>query len=425
MAHPLLVGLDVGTTATKAVVLTPDGAEVAYGRAPTPWTTTSTGAQLDARELAAAVDEAVGEALAAAPTGWVVGTGVASMAESGILLDRAGEPVGPVVAWHDRRDHREVDELRDEIGTERFSATTGLPFRGQWSLTKQRWLGRHLPEIGSAVRRLGVAEWIVHHLGGEQASEQSLASRTGWLRLADRTWWPETLEWSGIASSLLPPLRAPGVSWGKVRPGHAAGGAVLTVAGHDHQAAAVGVGATGIGAELDSCGSAEALVRTVTPGLSEDALRALTEGGVTVGWHVLADRWCLLGATEGGLTLAKVLRSLGVEESDLAALDEQALAEEPTGPAQIWRYALQEVTEEAGGLHRLMSRLTGPASSLIMTGGWARSAGLREVKKQVLGDVSRSPVTEAGARGAALLAGLAGGLYANQSEFPQLSEEPR
>lgn len=442
MVEPLLVGLDVGTTATKAVVVTLDGREIAHGRAHTPWTFTPDGAELEAPELGAAVRAALAQALAAAPQAPVAGVGVASMAESGVLLNAAGHPVAPVIAWHDRRDHLEVTELTDAVGFESFETTTGLPLRGQWSLTKHRWLTRHWPSAAAAVRRLNIAEWIVHDLGGDQASETSLASRTGWLRLRERGWWAETLAWSGASERLLPELRQSGQSWGVVS-AHGIdarlAGAVLTVAGHDHQAASVGVGATAVGAELDSCGTAEALVRTVAAGLPEDAVGLLAHGGITVGWHVLAGRWCLLGATEGGLTLGRTLQQLGCTQADLARLDLAALELESTPvhiasgdtglvlsgvdagvrPAHVWRAALEQVTEEAARLHQLMSQVSGPARELVATGGWSRSEGLMRVKHRLLGPVSRPPVTEAGARGAALLAGLAAGIYRDDSELPQ------
>ena len=136
------------------------------------------------------------------------------------------------------------------VDAQTFSATTGLPLRQQWSLTKHRWLIDNVPSARSAVRRLNIAEWIVRGLGGEEATEQSLASRTGWLRLADRSWWTDTLAWSGASQSLMPPLVTAGTPLG--RASAEAGlprlaGAVLTVAGHDHQAAVVGAGADGAG----------------------------------------------------------------------------------------------------------------------------------------------------------------------------------
>ena len=151
------------------------------------------------RPCSTAAKSAVAEALADCPPGPIGGLGVASLAESGVLLDRRGEPVAPVIAWHDTRDRAELESLRNAIGAQNFSATTGLPLRQQWSLTKHRWLIDNIPSAGSAVRRLNVAEWIVRGLGGEEATEQSLASRTGWLRLAQRSWWADTLAWSGAS----------------------------------------------------------------------------------------------------------------------------------------------------------------------------------------------------------------------------------
>ena len=69
MHGTLFVGLDVGTTTSKAVVFTQDGDPVASGRATTPWTVTSTGAELDATALLAAAKSAVAEALADCPPG--------------------------------------------------------------------------------------------------------------------------------------------------------------------------------------------------------------------------------------------------------------------------------------------------------------------------------------------------------------------
>src|SRR5262249_10226424 len=158
--------------------------------------------ELDPTALLDAAKSAIAEALVDAPAGPIGGLGVTSMAESGVLLDRSGTPVSPIIAWHDTRDHAELDSLRETVGAQTFSSTTGLPMRQQWSPTKHRWLLDHVPSAGAAVRRLNVAEWIVRGLGGEEATEQSLASRTGWLRLADRSWWADTLAWSGADESL-------------------------------------------------------------------------------------------------------------------------------------------------------------------------------------------------------------------------------
>src|SRR5690242_13714134 len=131
MRSRLFVGLDVGTTTSKAVVFTEGGEPVAGGRANTPWTITESGAELDAIALLDAVKTAVAQALSECPPGPVDGLGVASLAESGVLLDRSGAPVAPVIAWHDTRDQAELADFGTVVDPHEFSATTGLPFRQQ------------------------------------------------------------------------------------------------------------------------------------------------------------------------------------------------------------------------------------------------------------------------------------------------------
>src|SRR3954471_21278859 len=436
MRSMLIVGLDVGTQTSKAVVFTEAGEAIASGRAHTPWSFTASGAEIDADTLLAAAKTAVAGALNACPPGPIAGVGVTSLAEAGVLLDRHGDPVAPVIAWHDTRDHAELAHLRNAIAAQDFSAVTGLPMRQQRSLTKHRWLLDNVPAARQAVRRLNVAEWIVRRLGGEEATEQSLASRTGWLRLAQRAWWNDTLEWSGASESLMPPLVTAGTPLGRV---HAdAGlprltGAVLTVAGHDHQAAVIGAGADGPGDELDSCGTAGALVRTIAPGLSPLVIAELAEAGITTGWHAVADHWCLLGATQGGLALQRVLALLGKDKADLPELDALAIAlptpslrvdapafgrldilgvTDGDGPAHVWRAALEAVTDQVGEIHDAMSMVSGPHRTFVVAGGWSRSQGLLTVRRRRFGELVLADVSEAGARGAALLAAKAAGASA-------------
>jgi sugar (pentulose or hexulose) kinase len=447
----LLVGLDVGTTSSKAVVFDADGAVLAVGRAPTPWTHVepvggvgAPGAEMPADALLAAAVAAVSRALADAPAGRVAGLGVTSMAESGVLLDARGRPVVPVIAWHDARDLPQVARLGGELGADGFSARTGLPLRSQWSMTKHQWQRDSDPATARGVRRLNVAEWVVRGMGGDEASDVSLASRTGWLDLTARGWWTEALDWSGASESLFPPLVTSGTALGRVSPDLGIPrltDATLTTAGHDHQAATVGAEAAGPGDQLDSCGTAEALVRTVPAGFPAAGVSLLAKGGVTVGWHVLAGRWALLGATEGGLALQRVLSVLGGAAA-LSALDAAAMEAGPgvvsiaiddssrvtvggigdgVTAGAVWRAALEAITEQILQIHQLMASVVGPHRSMVVTGGWSRSAALMQVKGRAFGKLTRSDVEEAGARGAALMAGLAAGTYGGRDDFPRLA----
>jgi sugar (pentulose or hexulose) kinase len=439
MVRELLAGLDVGTTSVKALLLTPEGDEVAIGRAPTMWTTTEFGAETSAESLVHAALQALGTALAQTPEDRVVALGVASMAEAGVLVGPDDAPVAPVIAWHDHRDEKQLADLVADLGADRFSVTTGLPIWTQWSLTKHRWLVDNVPAVRGATRRYNIAEWVTRNLGADPATELSLASRTGWLELATGRPWSESLAWSGGSDALMFDLVSAGSPMGTARAEgrlDALDGATLTVAGHDHQAAVVGVGSTGPGDEFDSCGTAEAIVRTIEPGLNGATITALTTKGVTVGWHAIRDRWCLLGATQGGLILGQVQSALGVDRAGLADLDAAALAatDNPavlqiseggdvtvvpgSDPGQVWRAATRAVTEQARSLSDTLDRASGARRELVVGGGWTNSTAVMAAKSDAFGMLRRATTTEAGARGAAYLAGLARGIYSSHGDIP-------
>lgn len=435
----LLAGLDVGTTSVKALLVTPDGTEVALGRAPTTWTKTEWGAETPAETILDSARTALGDALSAVRDDRVVALGVASMAEAGVLVAADDTPLAPVIAWHDHRDEEQLRDLVARFGAETFSTRTGLPVWTQWSLTKHRWLVDNIPAARGAARRYNVAEWVARGLGGAPVTELSLASRTGWLDLATKQPWRESMEWAGAAPSLLQDLVTAGTPIGTARTDgslRAIDGATLTIAGHDHQAAVIGVGTSGVGEEFDSCGTAEAFVRTVSPGLEPQAILDLTRAGVSVGWHAMADRWCLLGATQGGLVLGRVLDALGVDRAGLAALDRAALAaadrlevlhitedaEVTVAPGadagQVWRAATRVVTAQAAALGVVLDRASGARRDLVVAGGWTNSAALMAAKTEAFGPLRVAATTEAGARGAAFLAGLAHGTYATLADVP-------
>jgi sugar (pentulose or hexulose) kinase len=441
----LLIGIDVGTTLCKAaVVRAADGTEIAHGATRTPWTVVPTGAELPPERLLEAALAATAAALEHTPAGPVAGVGVTSMAETGVLLDRHGRPLAPAIAWHDARGEAEAARLAADLGPERFPARTGLPVRPLWSIAKYAWLRANHPEVADAVRWLGVAEWVVHGLGGEQVAELSLASRTGLLDLERRAWWEEARAWAGAPPRLLADLVQAGSPAGRAggRLPRLAG-ATLTVAGHDHLSASVGAGATRPGDLFDSCGTAEALIRAVPPPVAADDVRRLVAAQVTVGWHVLPGRQALLGSSRAGLALKRFLGLLGVGDDQAREELDRAAAAVPPGsggmtvrdmfgeraalegigadpsPALVWRAALEVVAERAAELRTHIESVAGPSQRLVLAGGWARNPAARSVKQAVLGPFDWPQVTQAGARGAALLAGIAAGRYGGIDELPE------
>jgi len=460
MSPELFVGIDVGTTMTKAAVVGRDGAEISWGKVPTPWHALSSGAEARPEDLLGAALRAAGEALDAAPDGRVVGLGVTSMAETIALLGKDGRPVAPCIAWHDTRGDQEAAELARTFGASAFSERTGLVASHICSLVKLAHLSRH--RSPAAARAMSVADWVVSSLGGAQASEASLASRTGALCLAGRSWWAEGLEWAGAPADLFPPVVQAGERLGSVTAAAIAaalatagttgpvalgrlGGAALTTAGHDHLCVAAGTGAIGPGQILDSVGTAEAFVRAVAP-MDSAAVGRAVRAGVSVGWHTVPGSYALLGGQSLGLLLDRVLRLLGLAEPDVAALDQAAQAvatgslrvvqenryAEPAivgidagaSPAVLWRAALDHLSAGAARNLHAMETIAGPAEELVLSGGWSHCDGLRRRRHALLPSSHWPAVTEAGARGAALFGGCAAGIFPGPAGFPPAHEQP-
>jgi sugar (pentulose or hexulose) kinase len=450
----LLVGIDVGTTMTKAAVVRPDGTEVSWGSVPTPWHPTPSGAETDPFEFLEAVAQAVSSALEAATPGQVVGVGVTSMAETVALLGKDGLPVSSSIVWHDTRGQAEAEELVNTFGGPEFSARTGLPPSPLCTLVKLAWRSR---QGGSPpVRALSVADWVVHALGGEQVSEASLASRMGALSLAGRSWWEDGLEWARVPIDLFPPVVQAGQLVGTVNGGTtdaATGrlsgpggplerlrGAAIAPAGHDHLCVAAGVGATAPWQLLDSCGTAEGFVRTLAP-LDGKKVGQVVSAGLSVGWHTVPDKYALLGGQALGLLLGPVLSLLGIKGNQaLLSFDQAATGvtpgplrvqrERPFGSASIvglgpeasppalWNAALDLVSAGAEQILGVIAAESGPVDELVLTGGWAQSGGLRRRKRSLLARRRWPAVGEGGARGAALFGGCAAGLFTGPESFP-------
>jgi sugar (pentulose or hexulose) kinase len=423
---PSLLGIDVGTSSCKALVVTADGDEQAVGSRPTPWRLLEDGARgLDGGELIEAVLGAVADVLGARPPTEVVGAGVASMAEAGFDLGATDELTALCEALPD------------------FSLHTGLRPSAKPVIVKHRRLRRLHPDVTRrAVRWLNVAEYVVYSLGGDQVTEPSLASRTGWLEVDRARWWPDALGWSGATAALLPELRAAGLPAGRVAGHHGIDGAVLTVAGHDHLSAAVGAGAFSPEDIVDSCGSAEAVVRTAADRPTDEERLAAAAAGFSTGWHSLPGQLAYVGGFRSGARLQELLEVLGLgsaEEADrvlpvgdgrptwrfddLEGLDRTICdlrvgSQPPAEAGQLWRGAVEVVALHGQGLVEELERLTGPARRIIAVGGWVRSASGLAARRRHRGPLALPSTSEAGARGAAAYAAVAAGLCEDVRVFP-------
>jgi sugar (pentulose or hexulose) kinase len=211
-----------------------------------------------------------------------------------------------------------------------------------------------------------------------------------------------------------------------------AAGAVLTVAGHDHPVAAIGVGAVEADELFNSSGTADVLARSIPGTLEESRRQAVVSAGWSLGRHVLPGTSLLLAGVGGGLLLRRVLATLGAESPEArAALDQASLSvgELPPGlsvtgdgrtqddvvihlqdgvtPASVWAAAVRHTAAQARLLLGDIEKIVGPHRRAVAAGGWTRMASVRAAKAAAIDALSFSPVVQPGVTGAALLAAFA------------------
>jgi sugar (pentulose or hexulose) kinase len=437
-----VLGIDVGTTSAKAVAWSAARRRTPTAELPTPWRAGPGGeTEIDPYRLVSVTVELIGRTVAAAQAAWgpvrVRGIGVTGLAESGVLLDAAGRPAAPVIAWFDHRGGHELGQLaaRAPGFAAAFARTTGLPWSSQASLAKLLWLRARGHPAGRGATWLSVPEWIVLALGGDAVREPSLASRTGLIDQGTGEIWPDALAAAGLPAGILPEPRPAGAPAGRADhdglPACAAR-AVLTVAGHDHPVAAIGAGAAGPDELLNSSGTADVLARSTPGTLAPGQRERVVAAGWSAGRHVLPDTSLLLAGASGGLLLRRVLAALGAESGPArAALDQASLAvgELPAGlsvagdgrtgddvviriqdgatPALVWTAAVRHTAAQARRLLGDIEPVVGPHRRAVAAGGWTQMASVRAAKAAVIDGVSFSPVIQPGVRGAALLAAFA------------------
>ena len=147
MTSSIVVGLDIGTTSSKAVAWSASRHGRPYAEQSTPWQTDACGqTEIHPNRLVGLAVDLIGSAVRAAESAWgpvrVRGIGVTGLAESGVLLDAAGRPAAPVIAWFDHRGGHEIEQLAREAPgfAAAFERTTGLPWSSQATLAKLLWL---------------------------------------------------------------------------------------------------------------------------------------------------------------------------------------------------------------------------------------------------------------------------------------------
>ena len=248
----LLLGVDSSTTATKAVLVAPNGTVVAVGvaeygvDAPRPgWS------EQNPRLWWTATQRAISDALAAADVDGsaVAAVGLTGQMHGSVLLDAAGEVVRPALLWNDQRTSSQCDEIRTRVGADRLIEATGNDALPGFTAPKLLWVRENEPDAWARVAHVMLPkDYVRYRLTGQLATDLADASGTLLLDVAGRTWSTEVLGALDLDAGLLPALfEGPEVTGSISTQAAAATGlrvGVPVVAGGGDQAAnAVGVGA--------------------------------------------------------------------------------------------------------------------------------------------------------------------------------------
>jgi gluconokinase len=436
---PVVIGVDVGTTATKAVAFDAAGRQRGSAEARYPLLEPAPGrAEQEPEAVIAGALEAIRGAVAATRDGGaaIAGLSLSSAMHALSALDARDHPLTRLITWADTRAWPQAQRLRAEHPE--LHDRTGTPIHSMAPLAKLVWFAESDPTTFEAARRwVGVKELVVARLTGTYALDHSTASGTGLLNLEALDWDTEALAATRIGPERLASL-VPVTTRLQLRRDVATELGLdrdvpLIVGGGDGPLANLGLGAVEPGVAACSIGTSGAL-RLMVERPTVDRDRRLFCYALTPG------RWIVGGAiSNGGVVLHWVGEALAPDLGEHAEAELVALAEDaPAGSdglimlpyllserAPLWRAeargAYIGLTRHHGRAHLIRAALEGVCQQLGLvlasmcdagnevrevraTGGFARSA----LWRQILADVLDRPVGfaaahEGSAFGAALL----------------------
>jgi xylulokinase len=418
-----LVGVDVGTTGVKAVALSPRGEVLARAEEEYPLSLPRPGwAEQDPEDWWRATERALA-ALGVEPAS----VGLTGQMHGLVLLGADGRVLRPAILWNDQRTAAECAEIEATIGLERLLELTGNRALTGFTAPKLLWVRRHEPQVWAEARQLLLPkDYVRLRLTGERVIDAAEASGTLLFDVAGRRWSSEVCAALGIPEAMLPP----------VRESTEIGGA------GDQQAGAVGVGAARPGVLSVVLGTSGVVLAPLA------AYRPEPGGRLHVFCHAVPATWEAMGVMLSAAGSLRWLRDvLGGDYGELTAA--AARWEPGAGGLTFLPYLQGERTPHAdpdargafaglslvhdrGALVRavlegvayglrdsleLLRSLGVTAEVARASGGGARSELWLRIVASVLGvPIERTVVEEGAAFGAALLGGVAQGVFADVHE---------
>ncbi len=447
MGHVL--GIDVSTTATKAVLIDEEGAVRGIGVSEYPFDVPRPlWSEQDPGLWWAGATAAIRSVLASTGVAGVdiEAVGLTGQMHGAVLLDEAGGVLRPAMLWNDQRTGPECDAIRRSVGPERLIAITGNDALTGFTAPKLVWVREHEPDAWRRVAHVLLPkDYVRLRLTGEYAIDKADGAGTLLFDLAARDWSAEILSALGIDPAWMPRTwEGPEVTGSITTEAAAAtglrSGTPVVAGGGDQAANAVGVGAVVPGVVALSLGTSGVIFATTDAPLYEE------HGRVHAFCHAVPGRWHMMSvmlSAAGSLRWFRDALAPGEEFGDLVA----SAAEVPAGSDGLWflpylsgerspypdpfargafvgltvahdrRHLTRAVLEGvAFGLRDGLDLMVGagmPAPGQIRASGGGTASGLwRQILADVLGaEIATVNTVEGAAYGAGLLAAVGAGWY--------------
>ncbi|MGX2945323.1 gluconokinase [Enterococcus alishanensis] len=207
-----IIGADIGTTSTKAVLYDQKGNVLEYANVGYPlYQDEPDMAEQDVEEIFEAVVDAITQVVRKSDVAAknIRGVSFSSAMHSLILLNQEMEPITRSITWADNRAAKYSEELKTNGLGQKIYEKTGTPIHPMAPLSKLIWLKTEKPELFNQARYfIGIKEYVLYKFFGELKMDQSIASATGLFNIFDLTWDNLALETVGITVDLLPEVVA-------------------------------------------------------------------------------------------------------------------------------------------------------------------------------------------------------------------------
>ncbi len=443
------LGIDVGTSGTKALIMNTGGRVLAAATGPhTVSAPRPFWSEQSPRQWWSATVKAVRAAVAAAKidAARIAGIGLSGQMHGLVCMDASGKPLRPAIIWNDQRTAEQAEQIERTVGGKAaLVRLVGNVAMTSFTLTKLLWVRQNEPRVYESIHRILLPkDYIRLRLTGEYAGDVSDMSGTLMLDQSKRDWSAKMLELFGIDRAILPPVYESHEITGLVtrrvarQLGVSVGTPVVAGAG-DQPAGAVGCGVVKAGLVSAAIGTS-GVVLTHSPEYITDPT-----GGVQTFCSAVAGEYCIFGCILSAGGSAKWLR--GTLGDSYESLNRQAArADAGCGGLFFLPYLTGERTPHAdplarGGWIGITARTTrvelirsvmegvtfamNDALTILrdhgvkprqirLSGGGARSALWRQMQADIYGSTCVTVRTEEGpAYGAAILAAVGVGGYAS------------